>query len=244
MGIQSWNIESIESGEQSGGISPHALTHHAGGADALSAEAIGARPAGINIDWGELGGIPSEFWPEPHFHLWGEVLGWPDLFPPAAHASSHSPGASDPITPALIGAEPSGAAAAAISSLLSRGNNEIFKRLSIAYSEPPQNIIPANSTQDVIISNPSLHQGGCLIIVGGYGNSVSGIYSGLYFLSGLLFYPYPSQEGSILKIHRIVEEATGGTLTLTALIDGTLRLRLVNSSLSQPKLFRFAQILI
>ncbi|MCT7965157.1 hypothetical protein NG799_02265 [Laspinema sp. D1] len=39
MGIQSWNIET---GEQTGGISPHADTHHQGGTDAISAEAIGA----------------------------------------------------------------------------------------------------------------------------------------------------------------------------------------------------------
>lgn len=40
-----------------GQFSPHASTHHQGGTDAISAEAIGARPAGANIDWGEIAGL-------------------------------------------------------------------------------------------------------------------------------------------------------------------------------------------
>ncbi|AFY80161.1 hypothetical protein [Oscillatoria acuminata] len=39
-------IISLLTGEQSGGISPHASTHHPGGTDALSAEAIGAEMEG------------------------------------------------------------------------------------------------------------------------------------------------------------------------------------------------------
>ena len=44
MGIQSWNIET---GEQTGGVSPHALTHHQGETDAISAEEIGAEVEGV-----------------------------------------------------------------------------------------------------------------------------------------------------------------------------------------------------
>lgn len=39
---------------------PHATTHHAGGTDAISAEAIGARSVGVDIDWSEITGIPPE----------------------------------------------------------------------------------------------------------------------------------------------------------------------------------------
>lgn len=46
MGIQSWNIDS---GEQSGGITPHASTHQAGGTDPISAEAIGAEVEGAAV---------------------------------------------------------------------------------------------------------------------------------------------------------------------------------------------------
>ncbi|MCT7971079.1 hypothetical protein [Laspinema olomoucense] len=161
----------------------------------------------------------------------------------APHAATHHQGGADPISAEAIGAELEGTAAAAIASLLSRGNNEIFKRLSISYPTP-ENTVPPNATHDNIISNPTFHEGGCVIIAGAYGNGLSGNLSGFYFLSGLLFFPFPSQEGSILNIYRIVEQANGGTLNLTALSDGTLRLRMINSDLRQPKVFRVAQILI
>jgi hypothetical protein len=92
VGIQSWNIES---GEQTGGVSPHALTHHVGGTDEISAEAIGARSVDIPINYLELAGIPEEFWPKSHLHLWGEVLNRPTAFNPALHGSRHAIGGVD-----------------------------------------------------------------------------------------------------------------------------------------------------
>ncbi|MCT7958942.1 hypothetical protein [Laspinema palackyanum] len=56
MGIQSWNIQT---GQQQGGVSPHAETHRQGGTDAITPEAIGARPAGEPIPWTEISNRPA-----------------------------------------------------------------------------------------------------------------------------------------------------------------------------------------
>lgn len=56
-------------------IAPHASTHHAGGTDAITPEAIGARPVGVDIEWGEIVS-PSDFPPEPHSHPIGDLTGF------------------------------------------------------------------------------------------------------------------------------------------------------------------------
>lgn len=104
-------IINLLTGEQNADLSPHAATHHAGGTDAISAEAIGARPIGVAIDYGSLADIPEDFWPKPHFHLWSEIVdkpdsatrwplwtevgGKPSLFPPSSHGTHHRVGGSD-----------------------------------------------------------------------------------------------------------------------------------------------------
>jgi hypothetical protein len=62
MAIQSWDIDS---GEQTGGISPHALTHGLGGTDAISAEAIGAEIEGAAQE--AIAGHLAEANPHPQY---------------------------------------------------------------------------------------------------------------------------------------------------------------------------------
>lgn len=51
-------IINLLTGEQNTGVSAHADTHHVGGTDALSAEAIGARSIEEAIPWPEISGKP------------------------------------------------------------------------------------------------------------------------------------------------------------------------------------------
>ena len=83
MGIQSWSIE----GEQTGGTPPHAVTHHQGGTDELSAEAIGAEAEGtaeaaILSHVGAVDPHP-QYWREDEFIPWARIIGAPsDATPP------------------------------------------------------------------------------------------------------------------------------------------------------------------
>jgi hypothetical protein len=74
------------------------------------------RPMLTPIDWGEIINVPT------FATDWGSITGKPSLFNPAVHAPTHAPGSSDPITPGMIGAEVSGAAAAAIAAHLAASN--------------------------------------------------------------------------------------------------------------------------
>ena len=91
-------IISLTTGEQSVVIAPHASTHHAEGTDPISAKAIGARPIGVYIDWGEIGDPPDfaaiyRAIADP-IH-WGEILDPPATYPPTTHGNSHRLGGAD-----------------------------------------------------------------------------------------------------------------------------------------------------
>ena len=69
---------------------------------------------GINspVSWGDIVDIPAIT------SDWNSITGKPSQFSPTIHAPTHAPGGTDPITPNMIGAELSGAAANAIAAHL------------------------------------------------------------------------------------------------------------------------------
>lgn len=89
-------IISLTTGEQSGGISPHAATHATAGGDPISAEAIGAEEIGaaakaVSAHVGAAN-PHSQYLQEV---IWPEVKEKPSTFTPATHGNSHKPGGSD-----------------------------------------------------------------------------------------------------------------------------------------------------
>lgn len=57
------------------------------------------------ILWSRIKAALSELYAgKSHTHAWGTITGKPETFQPAAHASTHGSGGSDPVTPGAIGA--------------------------------------------------------------------------------------------------------------------------------------------